>query len=152
MDDRYSRIIHVALEHRPTVIGIGTACVVAAVLILPTIGFELMPQTDEGEVRVTAELPVGTRIERAEEVAMRLEGLGAGVRAGSRRRSSRRPAAAAASAAGGGATACNVTLRLVPKDERTRSSDQIARDLSRQLPGIIPGVIIRRTRPAATSS
>ena len=44
-------------------------------MILPTIGFELMPQTDEGEVRVTAELPVGTRAERAEEVAVRLEGL-----------------------------------------------------------------------------
>ena len=75
MDERYSRIIHVALKHRPTVLGVGTACVVAAVMILPTIGFELMPQTDEGEVRVTAELPVGTRAERAEDVAVRLEGL-----------------------------------------------------------------------------
>ena len=75
MDEKYSRIIHVALKHRPTVLGIGTACVVAAVMILPTIGFELMPQTDEGEVRVTAELPVGTRAELAEGIAIRLEGL-----------------------------------------------------------------------------
>ena len=75
MDERYSNTIRLALHHRPTVIGLGTAAVVAAVLILPTIGFELMPQADEGEVRVTAELPVGTRIERAEEVAIRLEGL-----------------------------------------------------------------------------
>src|SRR5688572_23123642 len=73
MDNGYSRIIHKALVHRPTVIGLGTAAVVAAVLILPTIGFELMPQADEGEVQVTAELPVGTRIERSEEVALRLE-------------------------------------------------------------------------------
>ncbi len=36
-----------------------------------------------------------------------------------------------------------MTLRLVTKDERTRSSEQIARDLNRQLPGIIPGVIIQ---------
>ncbi len=35
-----------------------------------------------------------------------------------------------------------MTLRLVTKDKRTRSSEQIARDLNRQLPGIIPGVII----------
>ncbi len=76
MDEKYSRIIHVALKHRPTVLGVGTACVVAAVMILPTIGFELMPQTDEGEVQVTAEVPVGTRAERSEEVAIRLEGLG----------------------------------------------------------------------------
>src|SRR5688572_25463985 len=40
MDDGYRRIISKALVHRPTVIGIGTAMVVAAALILPTIGFE----------------------------------------------------------------------------------------------------------------
>ena len=67
-------IIHIALQHRPTVLGVGTALTVAAFLILPThSGFELMPQTDEGEVRSRAELPVGTRIERAEDVALRLE-------------------------------------------------------------------------------
>ena len=42
----------------------GAALFVIALLILPTVGFELMPQTDEGEVTVDAELPVGTRIER----------------------------------------------------------------------------------------
>jgi HAE1 family hydrophobic/amphiphilic exporter-1 len=142
MDEKYSRIIHVALKHRPTVLGIGTACVVAAVMILPTIGFELMPQTDEGEVRVTAELAVGTRAERAEEVAIRLEGLGKEyvteaedviTQAGG----------GGGFGPGGGGSRVNMTLRLVPKDERTRSSEQIARDLNRQLPGIIPGVIIQ---------
>ena len=39
------------------VLAAGTACVIAAALILPTIGFELVPVTDEGEVQVTAELP-----------------------------------------------------------------------------------------------
>ena len=142
MDERYSRIIHIALKHRPTVLGVGTACVVAAVMILPTIGFELMPQTDEGEVRVTAELPVGTRAERAEEVAVRLEGLGKEyvkeaediiTQAGG----------GGGFGPGGGANRVNMTLRLVPKDDRTRSSEQIARDLNRQLSGIIPGVIIQ---------
>jgi HAE1 family hydrophobic/amphiphilic exporter-1 len=142
MDDRYRNIIDIALRHRPTVLGVGAACVAAAVLILPTIGFELMPQTDEGEIRVTAEVPVGTRAERAEEVAIRLEQLakeyvpeavdfisqaGGGGGFGP----------------GGGANRVNLTLRLQPKDERQRSSEQIARDLNRQLPGIIPGVIIQ---------
>ena len=142
MDEKYSRIIRVALKHRPTVLGIGTACVVAAVMILPTIGFELMPQTDEGEVRVTAELPVGTRAERAEDVAVRLEGLakqyverGRGRHHPGRRGGGFGP--------GGGGSRVNMTLRLVTKDQRTRSSEQIARDLNRQLPGIIPGVIIQ---------
>ncbi len=139
MDDGYRRIIHRALVHRPTVLGLGTAAVVAAVLILPTIGFELMPQADEGEVSVTAELPVGTRIERAEEVATRLETLGKEyvpeaetiiTQAGS------------GGFMGGGSNRTNMTLRLTPRTERQRSSEDIARTLARQLPGIIPGVII----------
>ena len=46
MDEKYSRLIHKALVHRPTVIGVGVTAVVVAVLVLPTIGFELMPATD----------------------------------------------------------------------------------------------------------
>jgi HAE1 family hydrophobic/amphiphilic exporter-1 len=43
---------------------------------------------------------------------------------------------------GGGANRTNVTVRLVPRGERTRSSETIARDLNRQLTGVLPGVII----------
>ena len=140
MDEKYSRIIHVALKHRPTVLGVGTACVVAAVMILPTIGFELMPQTDEGEVQVTAEVPVGTRAERSEEVATRLEGLGKEYVAEADDIITQ--AGGGGGFMGGGSNRVNMTIRLVTKDKRTRSSEQIARDLNRQLPGIIPGVII----------
>jgi len=140
MDERYKRIIHTALKHRPTVIGLGTACVVAAVMILPTIGFELMPQTDEGEVQVIAELPVGTRAERAEEVAVRLEGLAKEYVSEVEDVITQ---AGGGGFMGGGANRVNMTLRLVTKDRRARSSEQIARELNRQLPGIIPGVVIQ---------
>jgi len=146
MDDGYGRLIHRALHHRPTILGVGTALTVAAVLILPTIGFELMPQADEGEVMVSAELPVGSRIERNEDVALRLEsfakqyvpelidvttqaGGGGGFGGGG-------------GPGGGGGSRTSMTIRLVPKDERTRSSEQIARDLNRELASAIPGVII----------
>jgi hydrophobic/amphiphilic exporter-1 (mainly G- bacteria), HAE1 family len=145
MDNAYGRLIHRALHHRPTIVGLGTALTVAAALILPTIGFELMPQADEGEVSVSAELPVGSRIERNEDVALRLEsfakqyvpelidvstqaGGGGGFGGGG--------------GGGGGGSRTSMTIRLVPKDERTRSSEQIARDLNRELASAIPGVII----------
>ena len=143
MDERYSRIIHTALKHRPTVLGLGTACVVAAVMILPTIGFELMPQTDEGEVRVTAELPVGTRAELAEGIAIRLEGLAKEYVSEAEDVITQAGGGGGFGPGGGGGSRVNMTIRLVTKDKRTRSSEQIARDLNRQLPGIIPGVIIQ---------
>ena len=142
MDHAYSRLISRALHHRPTVIGAGVALVVAAFVILPSIGFELMPATDEGEVQVTAELPVGTRIERAQDVAARLESLipeyvkesdtlitqaGAG----------------GGGFGGGGTNRTQVTIRLVPKTERSRTSEEIARALNKQLAGVIPGAIIQ---------
>ena len=138
MDSGYSRIIHKALVHRPTVLGLGTAAVVAAVLILPTIGFELMPQADEGEVSVTAELSVGTRVERAQDVAMRLESMLPPLVPEAQEIITN----AGGGFFGGSAARTNVTLRLTPKDERERSSEEIARDLSRQLASAIPGVII----------
>ena len=140
MDDRYSRLIRLALHHRPTVIGVGTAAVVAAFLILPTIGFELMPQADEGEVSVTAELPVGTRIERGQEVATRLEGLAKEYVPEAETVITN---AGGGGFMGGGSNRVNMQLRLVTKDRRERSSEQIARDLNRQLTGVLPGVIIQ---------
>ena len=140
MDERYSRLIHVALQHRPSVIGVGATAVIAAFLILPTIGFELMPEADEGEVSVTAELAVGTRIERSEEVALRLESL---AREYVPETEDVITNAGGGGFMGGGSNRVQLTLRLVTKDRRERSSDQIARDLNRQLPGVIPGVIIQ---------
>ena len=75
MDEGYRKAIHVALNHRPTVIGTAMLLVVAAALIYPLITVELMPQTDEGEVNINAELAVGTRVERTEEVLLRLEDM-----------------------------------------------------------------------------
>ncbi len=73
VDEGYRRFVHVALQHRPTVCLAATGLTVAAFLILPTIPTELVPQTDEGEVSVSARLPPGSRIERSEAVVLRLE-------------------------------------------------------------------------------
>ncbi len=139
MDDGYRALLHKALHHRPTVLLAGTALFAAAVALLPMIGSELMPQTDEGEVQVDVELPVGTRIERTEATILRLEqmarelvpeldilisnGGGGGFMGGSGHRGS-------------------LTLRLKPRAERTRSNEQVAQDLRVKLTGL-PGVVLR---------
>jgi HAE1 family hydrophobic/amphiphilic exporter-1 len=140
MDYAYSRLISRALHHRPTVVGVGVGLVALAFIILPTIGFELMPVTDEGEVQVTAELPVGTRIERAEDVARRLESL---IPEYVKEQDTIITQAGGGGGFGGGsASRTQATIRLVIKAERARSSEEIARTLNRQLAGVIPGVII----------
>jgi HAE1 family hydrophobic/amphiphilic exporter-1 len=140
LDDAYRRVIHRALEHRPTVLATGALLFVIALVLLPTIPFELMPQTDEGEVNIDVELPVGTRIERTDEVMRRLEGM--------TRDAVPEAETIIASAGGGGFRRAGgyhrgrLEVRLVPLAERTRSSDEIAQDLRRRLSGL-PGAIIR---------
>ena len=73
MDEGYRKAIHVALQHRPTVILSAVALVVLAAVLYPRVETELVTQTDEGEVNVNAELALGTRIERTEEVLLILE-------------------------------------------------------------------------------
>ena len=146
MDERYRQAIHVALNHRPTVIASAAALVVAAVLLYPMISVELMPQTDEGEVNINAELPVGTRIERTEEALLRLEEM---VR-------ERVPEAVTIMTQGGGGGnnwqtgggqthRGQIRLILVPRDQRTRTNEEISFALRRELQGL-PGVAVRANR------
>jgi HAE1 family hydrophobic/amphiphilic exporter-1 len=143
MDERYRRAIHLALNHRPTVLAGAAALVVAAVFLYPMVSVELMPQTDEGEVNINAELPVGTRIERTEEALLRLEEM---VR-------ERVPEAVTVMTQGGGGGnnwqtgggqthRGQIRLILVPRDERTRTNEEIAFALRRELQGL-PGVAVR---------
>ncbi len=142
MDEGYRRLLHVALAHRPTVVAIAVASVVAAAVLFPQLNSELATQADEGQVQVNVELPLGTRIEVTDPVLERIEAMisqlvpeatdvivnagGGGFGPGG----------------GGSVNRGNLQLMLTPKDERTRSSDDIARDLRRQL-SAIPGVIVR---------
>jgi HAE1 family hydrophobic/amphiphilic exporter-1 len=143
MDERYRQAIHVALNHRPTVIAAAAALVVAATLLYPMVSVELMPQTDEGEVNINAELAVGTRIERTEEALLRLEDM---VR-------ERVPEAVAIMTQGGGGGnnwqtgggqthRGQIRLILVPRDQRSRTNEEIAFALRRELQGL-PGVAVR---------
>ena len=144
MDDAYRRFLHKALVHRPIVLAIGAASVVAAVLMFPLLNTELAPQTDEGVVQVSAELAAGTRIERTDAIMSRLEQMTQQLvpEAQTLIASAGAGGGGGGGFGGGGTSRGRIQLFLVPKDQRERSSDQIAFDLRRQLSGI-PGVIVR---------
>ena len=144
MDDFYRSLLHRALNHRPTIIMTGAALFVVALLILPTVGFELMPQTDEGEVTVDAELPVGSRIERMHDALERLEAM---IRPEVPEAETLISSAGGGGFMGGSAHRGNISIRLKPRTERNRSNEQIAMHLRRTLSGQLPGVVIR-ARPS----
>ena len=141
LDDTYRSLVHLALAHRPTVILGAGALTVAAFLILPSIPTELVPQTDEGEVTVSARLASGVRIERSEQIAQRIEEMARAAVPELIERGAIISSAGGGGFMGGTSSSVNVTLKLKPRSERTRTSDQIATDLRRVIVGI-PGTSI----------
>lgn len=140
LDNKYAGFLGVALRHRPTVLAVGASLFALAIFLGPLLKFELMPQTDEGEVRVDIELPVGTRIEQTQAAIIDIE---------DRIRKAVPEAVTLISQGGGGGFMGgasthrgDITVQLKPKGERTRSNEAIAQDLRRQLQGV-PGVISR---------
>jgi HAE1 family hydrophobic/amphiphilic exporter-1 len=145
LDEFYARMLHKALVHRPTVFATGFGLFVVAMILLPRIGFEFQPQTDEGEVQVDAELAVGSRIELTEAVLIGLEDkIRQAVPEATRLITQ---AGGGGGGFGGGSThRGNVNILLVPRGERDRSNEEISMQLRRDLSGI-PGVIVR-ARPS----
>ena len=141
LDETYRRTIHVALVHRPTVLLSAAGLVVLTVALMPLVGVELTPDVDEGEVQINAQLPMGTRFERTDEIMLQLEEM---VRAAVPEAVNITTRAGGGGGPFGGGTAHrgNITVTLVPKEERTRSSDEVAQTLRREL-NRLPGVAVR---------
>jgi len=58
----YQGLLRRALADRAATVGIGVSALVASALLVPLIGTEFLPPSDEGEIRVTGEMEVGTRL------------------------------------------------------------------------------------------
>ncbi|MFA9480119.1 efflux RND transporter permease subunit [Phycisphaerales bacterium AB-hyl4] len=140
-EQRYRRLLDAALKRRLVWLGGIAVAFASCLLLLPQIGSEFMPSTDEGEVRITAEMEVGTRLDVVDRQSRRIEAIlrrevpeiehmVVSVGAGS---STWRPGATITS---------DITLTLAPAAQRTRTSEQIATDLQPAL-AHIPGTQVR---------
>jgi len=138
IENSYKNLLNYALHHRFRVLLITGILLAISVFLFRYVGREYMPQTDEGEVNITVEMEVGTRLsvmdQKLKEVTSLIKPLVPEIESIQE--------SAGSGGWRGGANQGNITLKLVPKSKRTRSSMEIAADLSRRLSSI-PGAIIR---------
>ena len=73
LDESYASALRGVLRHRGLVIGAILAFFAISLTLKSRIGTEFFPDTDESQFSVTYKTPIGTRVEKTEEVAMRLE-------------------------------------------------------------------------------
>ena len=75
LDTSYHSGLLWTLRHRWWVVGGTAALCAASFLLVPFIGTEMMPQTDSGDFSVRVRLPIGTSLEKTNEVMKKVEGI-----------------------------------------------------------------------------
>lgn len=144
LDNRYRDLIRWVLRHRWSTILFAFSLFGLSLLLVPLIGSEYLPPSDEGEVRVTGEMEIGTRLDLLDRQAHKLEELvypavpetlSSVINVGS---SGWRP---------GDAAKTEIRLALNPAAQRSRSNVEIADDLRRRLKNKIPGMTVRTRAP-----
>lgn len=144
MENRYKRLLHYALDHRIIVVAVAVLLLAGSIFLIPLVGVELMPKTDEGEVRIDGSMDVGTRLELANNAFKKIETI---VKEEAPEAKSTVTFIGGSGWRGGGSHSGHMRIALVPKAERTRSSEDIADALRGKL-SHIPGIKIR-TRTSA---
>ena len=75
MDAFYQRQLNWALDHRKTLIGGILVMLASALAVLPLVGSEFFPESDESQFLIQVRAPVGTRVEETEKIIKRMEGI-----------------------------------------------------------------------------
>jgi HAE1 family hydrophobic/amphiphilic exporter-1 len=127
------------LNHRIVTVGTAFLILAGSLVLIPFVGVELMPETDEGEVRIYAEMAVGTRLEVLDRAFQQIEKI---VYAATPEIDNTVAFIGGSSWRARGSNAGEMRIALKPLKERTRSSDEIAADLRKRL-GAIPGTKVR---------
>jgi len=73
MDALYQRQLNWALDNRKTLIGGILVMLASALAVLPFVGSEFFPESDESQFIVTMRAPVGTRVEETERIVKKME-------------------------------------------------------------------------------
>lgn len=144
LGERYQRVLALALRHRGRSVALAAGLLFISLLLLPFIGTEFLPPSDEGEVRVSGEMEVGTRLDLVDRQTRKMESI---VYAAVPEIVSSVTSVVTASRRAGGASRGEIRMSLTPATGRDRSNSAIARDLRQRLEGKIPGMQIRTRAP-----
>jgi hydrophobe/amphiphile efflux-1 (HAE1) family protein len=146
MGERYERALRWGLARRAFVVTLIGALFAGAMFLLPRLGTEFFPETDESQFSISLRGPLGTRVERTMEAVETVEAaaiaaLGAehvssvvsdaGVRQSGR---------GAMWARNSGPHAANVRVRLVPPADRPFNDREAMALVRKQLAGRLAGV------------
>ncbi len=139
LENKYKELLHYSLDHRAVVLGIAGLLFVGSLFLVRLVGNEFMPAADEGEVRVSGEMEVGTRLGIMED---KFNTVAAIVRKEVPEISSVVESIGGSGFRASGSHVGEMRISLMPQAQRSRSAEEIAADLRRKLSNI-PGFTAR---------
>ncbi len=145
LENGYRDLLRAVLRMPWTVVLLSVAVFSASLLLAPFLGTEFLPPSDEGEVRVTGQFEVGTRMDLIDQQTRRMEKV---VDAAVPEAVSSVVSMITSGARGNAAAIGEIRVSLVPAAQRQRSNSEIAADLRRQFEKEgVPGAKIRVRAP-----
>ena len=139
MEIEYGKLLRFTLNHRIMTISGTLLILIGSLFLIPLVGVELMPNTDESEVRVYAEMAMGTRLDLVNQAFKKIETI---VKQEVPEIENTVSFIGGSTWRARGSNAGEMRISLKPIKERTRSSEEIAVALRKKLI-FIPGVKIR---------
>jgi len=138
LEEGYSSLLKWALGHRKTVIVLTLGLFLISLFLVRFIGVELMPTSDEGQVSVNLEMAVGTTLEPMDKITRQAEEI---IRSQVPEMTSMLSNVGGGGWRSSGGNTSSINIFLVPKDQRERSSEDVANALRRSLSSL-PGVTV----------
>ena len=144
---QYRRILKWSLNHRKSVLAIGLATFVGGLALVPFIGQEFMPTTDQGQINVSISMPNGTELDKTRETIAQAQEILTGI-----------PEIETIFTAlgstnptrGNSASTSAGSFLLILADERERSTAQVAEEIRGKL-NRFPGARLRVSEVAGGS-
>ncbi|SFM29404.1 hydrophobic/amphiphilic exporter-1, HAE1 family [Ectothiorhodospira mobilis] len=135
----YLRALDRVLARRWPVIVVSAVLFLGSLALIPTLGTEFMPPSDEGELRISVEMEPGTRLEILDAAVRRMEAI---VERSVPEVENLVTSVGASSYRSTSPSTAQLRISLVSEAQRSRSTGQIAAQLRRELGGI-PGAVVR---------
>lgn len=127
LDIIYGKFLKWAVWHKKRTLLVVLAIFISSIMLVPSIGMELMPSSDEGTFSITVKAPKGSKLEVVNELSLQVEQIVEQIPELQTMNVSL--SGSSGSIMGGGSEESSISCKLVDKNDRNRSTEEIVEEV-----------------------